>query len=152
MIWKSTVNVPAVKELELCELSLKFRPLTYREMNEASLGQFELQRLFAQLENVESEDERVKKTQQAIVSITEVTMNILAKTIEYVRTPSSVVDDEEFINDFLHNCDKDMYATIRDYHAKLKEQTELKPLDIKCIHCGHDYKQTFVLNASDFFG
>lgn len=140
------------KELELGELSLKFRPLTYREMNEASLGQFELQRLFAQLENIETEDERVKKTQEAIVSITEVTMNILAKTIEYVKTPSSIVDDEGFINDFLHNCDKNMYATIRDYHAKLKEQTELKPLNIKCIHCGNEYKQSFVLNASDFFG
>lgn len=138
------------KELEVGELAIKFRPLVYKEMNEASLHQFELQKLFIQLEQLEDED-RAKKTQEAVISITDVTMQILAKTIEYVKTPGAMVSETEFILDFLQNCDKNTYTAIRDYHTTLKENTELKPLQIKCIHCQNEYTQPFVLNASDFF-
>lgn len=140
------------KELLLGDLAVKFRPLTYKEMNEANIKQFEIQRLFMSIEAIENEEERVKKTQEAIVSITETTMQILAKTIEYVRTPSAMVNDTNFIIDYLHNCDKNTYLTIRDFHTKMKEQSELKPLDIKCPHCSNEYKQPFILNTSDFFG
>lgn len=138
------------KELEVGELAIKFRPLVYKEMNEASLHQFELQKLFVQLEQLDDED-RAKKTQEAVISITDVTMQILAKTIEYVKTPGAMVTETEFILDFLQNCDKNTYTAIRDYHTTLKENTELKPLQIKCIHCQNEYTQPFVLNASDFF-
>jgi phage FluMu protein Com len=140
------------QELLLGDLAIKFRPLTYKEMNEANIKQFEIQRLFMSIESIENEDEKVKKTQEAIVSITETTMQILAKTIEYVKTPSSMVTNTNFVMDYLHNCDKNTYMTIRDYHSKMKEQAELKPLDIKCPHCQNEYKKPFVLNTSDFFG
>lgn len=140
------------KELEISDLAIKFRPLTYKEMNDANLKQFEIQRMFISIESIESEAERVQKTQEAIVSITQTTMDILAKTIEYIKTPSAQVSDTSFILDYLQNCDKNTYLTIRDYHAKMKEMTELKPLDIKCPHCQNEYKQPFILNTSDFFG
>lgn len=138
-------------EMQVGDLFIKFRPLTYREINEAGINQFEVQKIFAGIENL-ADDERAKKTQQAIVSITDITMKILAKTIEYVRTPGSKVTETAFILDFLHNCDKNIYTDIRDYHAKLKEETQLQPQKIKCIHCQHDYLQQVAINATDFFG
>ena len=90
-------------------------------------------------------------SQKAIKTITEVTMKILSKTMEHVRTPGSIVTQPEFILDFLQNCDKNTYIAIRDFHTELKNSSEIKPLNIKCISCGHDYKQSFVVNASNFF-
>ena len=139
------------KELELGDLKIKFRPLMYKEMNDAAKTQFEIQKIFSNLEEL-PEEERNIKTQEAIKSITEITMLLLSKTIEYIQTPGSQVTEKAFILDFLHNCDKNSYITIRDHHAKLKEQTDIKPLKIKCIHCQHEYEQPFILNASDFFG
>jgi hypothetical protein len=139
------------KELQIGDLSIRFRPLIYREMNEASLSQFEVQKMFANLETIQDEDERNKISQKAIKTITEVTMKILAKTMEYVKTPSGLVTEYEFIIDFLQNCDKNTYVAIRDYHTELKTSSELKPLNIKCVACGNDYKQPFVVNASNFF-
>ena len=138
--------------LQVNDLKIKFRPLTYKEMNEAGIAQFEIQRVFANLEAETNEEERNKKTQDALKSITELTMHILARTIEYIQTPTVMVDKTDFILDFMKNCDKNIYTTIRDHNAELKAQTEMKPLDIKCIHCGHEYKQSFTLNSSDFFG
>jgi hypothetical protein len=139
------------KELQISDLFIKFRPLFYKEMNQAAMAQFEIQKMFASIEGF-PEEERTKKTQETIIKITEVTMAVLSQTIEYVRTPSMTVNEHEFILDFLQNCDKNVYIEIRDYHAKLKDSTQIKPQKIKCIHCQHDYEQTIVINVTDFFG
>ena len=140
------------KELIINELSIKFRPLTYKEMNEAGTSQMEAQRIFMMLEKEENEAVRAEKTQEALRFITEVTMRILSNTVTHVRTPNAFVEEKEYILDFLKNCDRETYIAIRDYNASLKAQTEIKPLKIKCIHCQHEYDQQFTLNTSDFFG
>ena len=140
------------KELTINELSIKFRPLSYKEMNEAGTSQMEAQRIFMMLEKEENEAVRAEKTQEALRFITEVTMRILSNTVTHVRTPNAFVEEKEYILDFLKNCDRETYIAIRDYNASLKAQTEIKPLKIKCIHCQHEYEQQFTLNTSDFFG
>ena len=79
-------------------------------------------------------------------------MDLLSKAMEYVQTPSLKVEETEFILDFLRNCDRTVYIKIRDYNAELKMSTEIKPLQIKCIHCGNEYEQPFTINPTDFFG
>jgi len=139
------------KELQVSDLYIKFRPLTYREMNQAALAQFEIQKMFTGMNEL-PEEERTKKTQEVIVKITEITMAVLAQTIEYVRTPTITVNETEFILDFLQNCDKNVYVELRDYHSTLKDSTQIKPQKIKCIHCQHEYDQSIVINVTDFFG
>lgn len=138
-------------ELLINDLIFKFRPLTFKEMNQASVGQFELQRMFVQIEAITNFDEKSAKTKEALKNITDVTMNILSKAIEYIKTPSAYVDQNDFILDFLRNCDKNVYIQIRDHNAMLKQQTEVRPLKIACVSCQHEYEQQFTLNTSDFF-
>ena len=139
------------KELQVGDLFVKFRPLAYREMNQAAIAQFEIQKLFNNMDDL-TNDERTKKTQEIIIKITEITMAVLAQTIEYVKTPNINVAETEFILDFLQNCDKNVYTELRDYHAKLKDSTQIKPQKIKCVHCQHEYEQSIVINVTDFFG
>jgi hypothetical protein len=75
-----------------------------------------------------------------------------SESIAIIKTPSAAVSDSAQIEEFLRNCDKNVYLSIRDYHTSLKAKTELKPLDVKCTSCEHDYQQPFTINASDFFG
>jgi hypothetical protein len=138
--------------LTIGDLKFKFKPLRYKDMNEGSLGQFEVQRKFKLIENIEDEDEQTRIRKETLTQVTLLTMNIIAKAIEYIETPNSMVDEFEYIVDFLKHCDKDVYAKIRDHNAKIKKDTELKPLSVKCIHCQHEYEQPFTLNPSDFFG
>lgn len=143
------------KELVLQDLHFKFRPLTYREIQEINTNQFEFQRLIMTLndENTTlSVEERTARMQEALKSITEITMKTLATTIEYIKTSTVFVNDINFVLDFLRNCDRAIYIAARDYVAELRASTEIKPLDVKCIHCTHEYKQQFTLNMSDFFG
>jgi len=137
--------------LSIGELEIKFRPITYKEMNVASIQQFEIQKFFESLANIPDEKERNDKTKDALKKITDTTMELISQGIEYIQTPSVRVDETPFILDFLKNCDRNIYIKIRDYNAELKLATEIKPLPVKCIHCQHEYEQPFTLNPSDFF-
>lgn len=139
--------------LTIGDLSIKFRPLSYKDMNEIGLSQFELQRQFGNLDNIADLAERTEKSKQALHVVTELSMKTIAKTIESVTAPNGVeVTEVEYILDFLRNCDKTSYEDIKDYNAKLRESGEMKPFRIKCIHCNNEYDQPYTLNVTDFFG
>lgn len=137
--------------LEINGMKIKFKPLTYKEMNQAAMAQFETQRAFANLDKIENEDARNKKAKEVLESITNLTMDILSSAIEHIEVPGTKVQDKIFILDFMKNCDKPTYNSIRDKLTELRSASEIKPLKIKCIHCQHEYEQTFTLNTADFF-
>lgn len=139
------------KELEINDLKIKFKPIVYREMNEAGMAQFEIQRMFANVANLENDEQKAKITNDALVKITDLTMKIVSKGIEYIKTPESTVTNKEYILDYLKHCDKKDYTVIRDYQTKLKQESEIKPLTITCGNCSNNYEQTITLNVSDFF-
>ena len=134
------------------ELAVKFRPLSYKEMNEVALSQFDMQRQFSNLDSITDMEERMLKSKQALQMVTEVTMRTIAKTIDSIVAPNGMeVKESEYILDFLKNCDKNTFEAIKEHNTKLRETSEMKPLKIKCIHCQHDYEQPFTINISDFF-
>jgi len=140
------------KELELGDLKFKLRPLIYKEMNEAAMAQFEIQKMFQNVSAMEAGADKEAASNVALRKITELTMDLLSKAIEYIQTPGTRVDDPAHILEFLQNCDRTTYTQVRDYNAELKMATQMKPIKIKCINCNHEYEQDFTLNPSDFFG
>ena len=138
--------------LVIDDLKIKFRPLNYKEMSKASITQLDAQRSYLTIENSKDEEEKMQKTSEAIKNITELTMGILANTIAYIETPNVMVTENAYILDFLRNCDKQIYISIRDHGIALRASTEIQPLEIKCVNCENEYKQQFTLNISDFFG
>jgi len=139
------------KEFELGDLSFKFRPLTFKEVNDASIEQFELQKLFVQIDTIEDEDQKNQVTQQALTKVTHLTMELLSKSIVHVKTENAVVTETAFILDFLQHCDRNIYIQVRDYSAKLREDSEIKPMKITCGSCNNEYEQQITLNPTDFF-
>ena len=137
--------------LDLGDLSISFRPLSFREVNEASVQQFELQRIFNQLESAEDDEKKAKIMQEGLQKITSLTMELLSKSIVEIATPTVPVTETAYILDFLQHCDRNLYIQIREYSANIRKDSELKPMQISCIACGHTYDQTITLNPTDFF-
>lgn len=137
--------------LELPDLKIKFKPSTYKEVNSASTTQFEIQRVLYSLESITGEEEKSKKTTEILKTINTLTIDLIVAAIEYIKTPESTVFDKNHIREFLLNCDKNTHNTIKETHIELRKSTELKPLDVKCMNCSHEYQQQFNINISDFF-
>jgi len=141
------------KSVDIGDLKVFFKPLSYKQINENSVIQFEEQKLASVLEDMEmDEEEKLQRLSAAFSNMTELTVKALAQNINYIQTPDGIVQEEEYINDFLHNCDRDVYNRIRDYVIGMKDDNELKPLQIKCQECEHEYEQPFTLDMSNFFG
>lgn len=132
-------------------IKVKFQPLNYKQINGAGESQFEIQRMLNQVDAIEDAEERNKKTSAILTTINEMALDLMIDTIEYIKTPDATVLDKDFIREFLTNCDKNTYNKIRDTNVELRKSTELKPLEIKCLHCGHEYTQPFNINISNFF-
>lgn len=137
--------------LDLGDLKFKFRPLSFREVNTASVQQFELQRIFNQLDTTDDDDQKAKIMQEGLEKITNLTMELLSRSIVEIETPTVPVTETEFILDFLKHCDRNLYIQIRDHSAKIRQDSELKPMKIQCANCGNEYEQTITLNPTDFF-
>lgn len=139
------------EEITINELKFKFKPLSYKQINQVNSSQFEIQAVMNGLENIDDDVIRQAKTTESMTKLTELSMSFVAESIEHVTSPSAFVVEKEYILDFLKNCDKQTFDALRKSTIDLRESSEIKPLRIKCVNCANEYDQTLVLNATDFF-
>jgi phage FluMu protein Com len=137
--------------LNLGALKVKFKPLSYKEVNETSILQTELQRQIINNMNITDEEVRLQESTKVFNKLNDLTFELVSKCIEAIEAPTGIVTEKEYINDFLKNCDRNQFEDIKTKSMKLREESETKPLKIKCPSCSHDYEQAFTLNISDFF-
>lgn len=137
--------------LVLQDLTFKFNPLAYKQLNRINQLQFEIQTVVAGLDKIEDENLRKQKSNETMQKLNDLSVSLVSETIESITTPSAVVTEKEFIIDFLRNCEKQTFEGLRNYAVKMREASEIKPLKMKCIHCQHDYNQSLILNPTDFF-
>jgi len=134
------------------DLEIYLKPMTYRSLNDNNSMQFEEQRVLQMLPGSDLPDEeKVTRLGDALKKITSITVKALADSIAAVKTPDSLVTDRAFIEEFLQNCDRSLFGNIRKQIVDLKLSGELKPMNIKCNDCGHDYQQPFTLDMVSFF-
>ena len=141
------------KSVSQGDLEIYFKPMSYEDQNKVNIAQFEQQRAITNIAN--SNDSEEIKTQQlntVLASINNITTEALKYTIGGIKTPQALVTEPEFIDEFLKNCDRNLYNRIKDYAVELRQQGEFKPLEMTCSHCSHEYQQNFGLDNSNFFG
>lgn len=150
-ILASIVDVDYAQPLSVRELQIKFKALTYKETNDNSLKQFEIQKTLATMNNVEDEEQKRTIMTDCIGRLNKLVIDIIVQTIDYIQTPETKVSDKTFIIDFLNNSDKNTSNLIKDHSITLREKNELRPIDVTCPNCQHHYDQKIIMNATDFF-
>lgn len=144
-------NVNYESTLKLRELEIKFKPLTYAEANKNQMTQYELQKFLQDVQNFEDGPEKQNMMRDTVTKLNLKFSEIIGGTIEYIKTPESTVHEPEYIQEFLSGCDRNTNIAIRERSVQMKDENQLKPLNIKCMNCAHEYQQQLVLNISDFF-
>lgn len=140
------------KPLKMNDLTFKFHPLNYKQINESSVVQFDIQRALRILQDMPDSEERDQKSSEILRQMNNIAMDIIVSTVEYIQVPEGIVFQKEYIKEFLENVDIKTFEKIRDISLELKKTTDTKPLKFKCISCEHEYEQPFNVNVSDFFG
>ena len=134
------------------DMEIYFRPMNYKNLNDNNQLQYENQRMLQMLPDTKFEDtEKINALTAALKKITDITVTELAQIIATVKTPTAMVSEPEYIEDFLKNCDRNLFTQIRDHIIKLKTQAEMQPMKLVCDECSHEYEQSVSLDMSNFF-
>lgn len=134
------------------DIEIFFKPISYDDQNEINLMQFEQQKLMQVIpESNLTEDEKNKRFSEALHAITQITVQAIRNSIGAIRTPQATVTEPEFIEEFLTNCDRQLFNRIRDKVIEFRNSTEFKPLKMTCQNCSHNYEQDFTLDSVSFF-
>jgi hypothetical protein len=143
------------KSIQYRDLEIYFRPMTYKDMNDNNQAQFEEQKILQMLpDSTVPDEQKMEVLSAALKKITEVTVGALSQSIDAIKTPSALVNDNANIKEFLQNCDRSLFNQIREHIIKIKEEAELKPFELTCDNeeCKKTYMQAVTLDMTSFFG
>ena len=134
------------------DLEIRFQPLDYKTQNTTNQTQFDEQKMMQMLPTADLDDkQKLQKMNEVLKRITELTIDAIKWSISSIRTPSAFVTEPEFFLEFLTNCDRELFSKIRDHVIGLRAASELRPLEIKCTECAHEYQQSLTLDMASFF-
>ena len=135
------------------DIELYFRPMTYKNLNDNNLAQFEEQRILQGMTTDELPDaDKMGRLTEALKKLNDITVKALSQSIGAVKTPDALVTEPEYIEELLNNCDRNLFNQIRDYIIEIKTQGEMRPFQLECLECHHQYDQMITLDLANFFG
>lgn len=138
--------------LQFGDLTVVFKPMTYQESNQNNSSLFEQQKTIQMIYASELEEaQKLETLNKAMKQITELTMQALKSNIAAIKTPTDMVLEPEYIEEYLRNCNREVFNKIRDHIIELRESSEMPPLKVECTSCSHKFEQTLTLDQTSFF-
>jgi hypothetical protein len=136
--------------VKIDDITVKFKPLTYRQINELAIKDFRIRKQAAALLVPENEQgpEQVKPLYKQLL---EIQNEIFINSIESVQVPTANVTDPEFIKEWVNNCDKDIYQFVKQQSEKNMDRWSIQPIDVTCDSCNHSDKVNVDLDYTSFF-
>lgn len=117
--------------IEIENMTVHLRPLSYEEFTEASMKTFEEQRIFALVNDDKmTEAEKIKKFSQSFMKLTELTVFTIAKSIIKIDVGEDSVTNPAHLKEFIENVDKSFYTELTTHLSTQKEKFSIKPLQI----------------------
>jgi len=139
-----TVNLPALledinRENIESKITLKdglqfdVRPLTYRDMTQASLQTFQQQRMYSTVQNSDMRDEeKAQRFNEAFRTLTELNTSVLLKNVSRITTPDGAeVTDPAQIKEFVDNANATLINELQEKLTISRSQGGVKPLQMK---------------------
>lgn len=136
-------------------LEIFLRPQLFNQVNKANIEKFEQQRALAIINNDQlTEEEKIQKFNATFKRLVDLTVDQIADSVLAVRTEDSVlVEQREYISEFLKNCNKTIWNEIKTRLESITQQSPLMNIEIVCEHddCGKPYETPLIFEQSNFF-
>jgi hypothetical protein len=151
-------NLDYNSRVELADMVINLRPLTYREFTKGAIKTFEEQRIF-NLVNDErvSDEDKLQAFTNSFTKLTQLTVDMISKGISNIELGDEVVTNRQHIEDFIKNADKSFFSAITKHLEEEKKKFTLKPL---IAHASSDeialgvpatYEVPITFDQSNFF-
>lgn len=141
--------------IQVDNLEITLKPLSYEQYNKNNRSNFEEQRLMRVVQNTELSDEE-KATQYNVLfqRLVDSGINQVGKSIAFIRLEDgSTVDNLKFIQEFLDNCDKSVWDSLKTHLDEIRKNTNYTNVNITCTNeeCAHVFVTPFIFEQTNFF-
>ena len=137
--------------IEVSDIIINLRPLSYEEMTKFNTENFKLQRTLYQLNDVTDPAVRQTALDEIYAKLAELQVDLFLMSIESVQTPETIVSEKEFIAEWLKNSPKDMYNIVKERLEQNKEEWDVPKRDVECTSCQTKDHIQISLDQSNFF-
>ncbi len=147
----------------LPEMTIRLRPLNYREFTDGALKTFEEQRIFNVVnDDTMKEEDKLQAFTNSFAKLTELTVDMMVKGIKSIEIQQEnddpvLVTNRTHILDFIKNADKTFFNSIQKHLEAEKEKFTLKPLiaqatdEEKLQGVPETYEVPITFDQSNFF-
>jgi hypothetical protein len=132
-------------------LTIMIKPLNYRTVTDFNLRNFELRRHLAQLTVVESEEDRKKIVSEIYEKLAVIQTDSYIASIDSVQAPEGVVDERQYIVEWIMNSEKSIFQLIKDQIEKNNKTWRIPDSHVKCTECGHEADVGVEIDQTNFF-
>ena len=136
------------------DLKFKFKPQTYKHINDLNIITYEEQRLVESIIRNESlsDEEKAAKFNESFNKLKQMNVDSIAVCIESITIEDQEpVTDRKFITEYLENCSRDSYTQIKEKIDSIIKENKLAPMKLSCSACQAEYESSLEFNQSNFF-
>jgi len=111
------------------DITCYVRPLTYKHMSEVNIKTFESQKTIQSIMSSEiSDQERLDIFNRSMDQLSALAVEMVAESVFTIKTPTGLVQNQDFIREFIYNADAALIQQIQDHLNKNKETIGIKPI------------------------
>jgi hypothetical protein len=152
-------NVEFVDSIEVDNMLVHIKPLTYREFTDSAMKTFEEQRVF-RLVNDETipEQEKLARFNESFLKLTNLTVGMMSKSIKAITVDGDTVDNPVHIQEFIDNADKKFFTSIMEHLEGEKAKFTIEPFKATSSEeeiaqgAPKNYEVPITFDQSNFFG
>ena len=139
-----TVNLPAIldqlKQIKIEDsftmqdgLKIGVRPLTYKDMTEASQKTFQESKMYSAIQDSElPQEDKLKRFNDSFKALTDLNSAIILKNIAKITMQDGTeITDQAQISEFINNANAKLIKDIESKIISLRSQGAVKPLEMK---------------------
>ena len=146
------IQAPEYAPVEIDELVFEFKPQTFKNYNDANLVSYEQQKLIATITNSTlTDEEKVQQFNTIFPRLTDMNVSNMVNNIQAINTNGTRVTDKNHLKEFVMNCDRKVFAVIKETVDHLADAIKIKSLDAQCTTCTGTYSQALTFDQANFF-
>tara|TARA_B110000908_G_scaffold79407_1_gene95167 strand:+ start:707 stop:1588 length:882 start_codon:yes stop_codon:yes gene_type:complete len=145
-------------DLQVGDIKVKMKPLTYKEFTDTNLKTFEEQRIFTMVNDDDMDDTtKLQRFNVSFKKLTNLTISMLCNSIASITVGDSVVTNREHIDEFVDNVDKEFFKAITDHLDVQRTKFAIEPMKVRSseedIEAGapEEYEIPITFDQSNFF-
>ena len=138
-------------KIVLDQMTIKLQPLTYRLSNEYSLKNFNLQQRLRQTEAITDRDQQQQMINALFKELGEMQNEIYLASVEAIELRDAVVTERQYINEFLRNCDSEIFDAIKKKNEQNRDTWAMPLFPVTCGNCAAEVNLSVDLDESSFF-